>query len=184
MLLLEAVNLILRALGEHPVTTVDTRHPTVQLALSELDARRRIILLHGYWFNHWRCTLSPDISGYIYIPTGTMSFQADESNRFVILGSKLYDTLNDTDVITNSVSGTRSIDVAFEDMPVQARVVVANQAAIKAYGVDIGLDSNAQMYQAEAQEALDLLNAEHSRQRNFSSRQRLSWRKYERTLWG
>lgn len=181
---LEAVNLILRALGEHPVTTVDTRHPTVQLALAELNARRRVILLHGYWFNHWHITLTPDISGYVYIPSGMLSFQADEPNRYVIIGDRLYDTLNQTYTITYALSGQSTVDISFEDMPVQARVVVANQAAIKAYGVDIGLDANAQTYQAETQEALDLLNAEHSRQRAFSSRSRRNWRRYQGSLWG
>lgn len=181
---LEAVNLILRALGEHPVTTVDTRHPTVQLALAELNARRMVILLHGYWFNHWNVTLTPDISGFVYVPTGMLAFQSDDPNRYIIRGDKLYDTQNQTYAITTDLYGQSTVDVAFEDMPVQARIVVANQAAIKAYGVDIGLDANAQTYQAEAQEALDLLNAEHSRQRAFSSRSRRSWRRYQGSLWG
>ena len=57
MKLLDAVNTVLPYLGEHPVTDIDTAHPTVDLIVAAINRHREAFLSEGWWFNEGTVTV-------------------------------------------------------------------------------------------------------------------------------
>ena len=63
MKLLDAVNLILPKLGEHRVTSVDNKHPTLAIILPEIENELKKLLARGWWFNEFDYKAYPDSEG-------------------------------------------------------------------------------------------------------------------------
>lgn len=176
MNLLDAVNLMLEAVGEHPVSSADIRHPTVSKARKLLTQTRQQLLIQGYWFNTANRTLVPDVSGIIGLPVTILSLRPTTNLQVAVRGERLYNTIDDTYQFTMPIECEIISDMEFEDMPFNARYAVANRAAIQLYGSDIGLDSNVGVYQENAAQAMVSLDAEHVKQRRYSAQNRASWR--------
>lgn len=68
MKLLDAVNTVLPYLGEHPVTDLDTAHPTVDLILAAIERQRSSLLAEGWWFNERTLTLPVNTAGRLMHP--------------------------------------------------------------------------------------------------------------------
>ena len=180
MQLLDAINLMLEAVGEHPVTAADTRHPTVAKARTILVQQRQQILSQGYWFNTFPATLTPDILGEIGIPSDTLALTPMENIRVAIRGDKLYNGENLSFKFDSAVVCEVFKDIEYEDLPISARIAIANKSAIQLYSVDIGVDANAAIYEQNAKLAMAQLDAEHVRQRKFTARSRASWGRLQR----
>lgn len=174
---LEAVNLVLRALSEHTVSSVEVRHPSVTLALDNLNISREEILSEGWWFNTRTATLSPQVDGRIKMPTGTLSF-VPSNDIGVVSDGYIYDTVNETFVFTAPVTGVLVADVTFQNLPPPAQRYVAYSAAIYSYMSDVG-DKIPPQLQAGLSLAMSQLSAGHGRQRRFSARNRRAWQRYE-----
>ena len=48
---LEAVNMLLRAIGSSPIVNIDVRHPDAANAIASLDRIRKRMQRRGWWFN-------------------------------------------------------------------------------------------------------------------------------------
>ena len=69
-----AVNTILPYLGEHVVTSLDSRSPTVALILAGLEQHSTSMFAEGYWFNTQETTVQPNSDGIIYTPENMLAF--------------------------------------------------------------------------------------------------------------
>src|SRR5690554_489918 len=78
MQILQAVNWILPKLGEHPVTNLNPKHPTLAIILPSLERLTDNVLRRGWWFNVYRTTIYPDSEGYAFVPQPTLEFLPDE----------------------------------------------------------------------------------------------------------
>jgi hypothetical protein len=174
---LEAVNLILRALSEHTVSSVEIRHPSVTLALDKLEMARQEVLSDGWWFNNIRVTLNKDVNGKVSFPSGALAFVPDRY-ECITRGGYLYNTTTQTFVFTEDVPGLITYDLDWDDLPNPAQRMVAYQAAIAAYSEDVGGQAP-QSITVGYSLAQQQLQSGHIRQRRFNARSRPAWWRYE-----
>lgn len=178
---LDAVNHVLRALGEPPLNSLDTQYPTLDLILPALEQNRIDLLTEGWWFNVLeRSTLSPDPSGVVFVPADTLDFYPDDP-AYVFAGT--YISLKDGETnIGRSVRGRRIVDREFDRLPQAARTYIANAAIMDVYISDVGVDTIAQAASEQAHESYQVLGGMHTRQRKFSMRQSPSVQEWRRML--
>ncbi len=168
MKLLDAVNLILPKLGEHPVTSLTIKHPTLAIILPEVEQELKSLLLRGWWFNQFKYTAMPDVDGRIALGTDTLAF-VPERTYASVRGVELFNTDTMSYTWTESVPGVLTVRVDFEKLPESAANVVWYNALINAYTTDIGMANDLQIWQTRAASAHSDLLAEHLRNRKFSS---------------
>lgn len=128
---LEALNLLLRAIGSSPVVTLDTDHPDASNAKTTLDRMRKQSQLTGWWFNiDYNVSMIPDpTTGEIHI-TPAMSKVVMEDRYVVKRGNKLYNKYHQTYVFGSTQTATRVQYITpWEDMPTSLQLYTAYIAA-------------------------------------------------------
>jgi hypothetical protein len=134
---LEAVNLMLRAIGQSGVaslTAADT-NTDAEAALTQLRDTSRQFQMEGWEFNTegtyqepW--IIEPDTEGNINLPYECLSVDAvDCTERVSQRGSKLYNLDKRTFAFSDPVKLTLVVALAYEDMPVAAREYIRVKAA-------------------------------------------------------
>lgn len=135
---LDAVNRILRASGEYPVSTLTvTGSNDVVLAVQTLDEVAIQCQLTGLNCNTIIKTVLPDSSGKIYIPDNTLAIdtvETDFSRNLVQRGrtpTYLFDVDNNTDVfeIGKEVYVKISVALGFEELPTAEQFEITDTAA-------------------------------------------------------
>jgi len=134
---LEAINSMLDAAGESPVSTLATSGlADVAECKLVLDQVLRSTLEMGWTFNRetdW--DLVPDASGFINLPTNTLSFDVEKGSSkstsadTVQRGLRLYDRKNHTYVFTETLTGEIVLLLIWEDLPQAARSFIMIRAA-------------------------------------------------------
>lgn len=172
MTLLEAINLILPKLGEHRVTRVDIKHPTIAIIVPEVENTLRSVLLKGWWFNEFEYTGIPDSEGLITLGADALTFTPLPSEEFCVLrDGKLYRPKNLDYTWDASITGIVKQYVPFDSLPESAQQHVFYAALVDALATDIGVTQEFQLWAGHAQSAYGDLLAEHIRQRKYSTRQ-------------
>lgn len=148
---LYAINMILPALGEKPVTSLESRNPTVQIALNALDVAVREMLSRGWFFNRFRVKLYPDPDGTIVLPEGCIGWYEHTRHGSVQKGDKLFNTKTLSDKFPNVpyVEGTVRLSRTFEELPSQFQFYTVYKARDKAYKDDLGMDEVVQEWRME-----------------------------------
>ena len=136
---LSAVNSILGAIGQSPVTSLNFTNPEISFIYNILTEVNKDVQNEGWHFNtenHKKVTLSAD--GNITVPTNTLRYDfhnglSNKSYDTVIRDGKLYDLVNHTDTWTK---GDYYIDVvtlyAFEKLPNPFQRYITYRAAVRA----------------------------------------------------
>lgn len=122
MIILDAVNICLRYLGEMPVPStvdidsLDELHEA-KIVRNNLVQVSREIQAKGWWFNREPWTFLPDsATGKIAVPTTVLSVRG--TNTSVInRGATLYSLTNTSYVFTEAVDCVVVWEVEFEDLP-------------------------------------------------------------------
>lgn len=180
--LLEAVNLILPKLGEHPVTSVTSRSPTMAVVLPIIERNLRETLQPGWWFNTHRLTLHPDPeTGEIGVSNDVLSFVADHEICSV-RKNKLHDSTNNTYAWHRAVPGVLISLVPFDELPETAASLVFAASAVEACVTDIGMTDEVRMWTAQAAEAEARMKSEHLRNMRFSTTKSRRYKTYRRAL--
>ena len=103
---LPAINQILMACGQAPVTTLDETNPDVAIAYQTLLEVSREVQSEGWTFNtepHYEMT--PDVNNEILIPNNVLQIDLSQSNagdkHVIRRGGKLYDKEHHTDQWTD-----------------------------------------------------------------------------------
>ena len=135
---LEAVNDMLLAIGQAPVNALDsTGIKDVAIASGMLDRVNREVQAEGWWFNTDRdVELSPDVNGFILIPTDALSVDAEDPTVCVVVrvdpndgAMKLWDLTNQTWTFDNPVKCKIIRLYDFEEIPEAARNYIKARAA-------------------------------------------------------
>lgn len=172
MILLDAINLILPKLGEHRVTRVDIKHPTIAIIVPEVENTLRALLLKGWWFNEFKYTGIPDQEGFITLGTDALTFTPLVNEEFCVLrDGRLYRPESLDYTWDKSVTGIVKQYVPFDSLPESAQQHVFYAALVDALATDIGVTQELGLWQGHAQAAYGDLLAEHIRQRRYSTRQ-------------
>lgn len=169
MELLLAVNRILPALGEHPVTSLTIKHPTLAIVLPKIQNKLEDLCMQGYWFNTFDITLYPDSEGGIALPTDTLAFIPDSENA-IQRGRALYNGTTQTFFWAAPVKGSIITSIPFNELPESMAAYVFYSALVISYVTDLGLEKDVQLWQAEAQAAERRVMSEHLRNRKYTTR--------------
>ena len=154
---LSAVNSILGAIGQSPLTTLNFDNPEVAMIYNLLRDANVDTQAEGWHFNtekHVRFT--PDANGNIAIGNDILSMdlhnnQARRTFDLVRRNGKLYDKIDHTDIFTSDIDLDIVRLYAFEDLPTvfrrfivyrasrqAATQLVANPALVRLLGVQEG----------------------------------------------
>lgn len=169
---LDAVNIVLRNLGENPLASLEVQYPTLDIVLPALDEALVEILAEGWWFNtRYRITLSPDINGEVPVPAGTLAFYP-EDNSITFEGTRLIDKDTGSPVLNKQVNGKLVSYIEFVDVPTFAQYAITYKAAYQVYTSDSGEDSTSQSILQRALGYYQQLSAQHTRSQNFNSKRK------------
>lgn len=185
MLLLDAVNEILPKLGEHPVTSLDSKSPTLGVILPEIDAQIDQICQNGWWFNTFEVDMFPNSEGQIDVPEDTLSFISNPDGPVIVQRGELFfraDTRSYT--FTDKISGRLIQRVGFEDLPPSVARFAMYSALVIIYLTDIGLEQVVSSWSAQANIAQALMEQEHLRQRQFTIKKSRRYQKLRRAMRG
>lgn len=179
--LLTAVNRILPVLGEHPVTSVDAKHPTLGTLLPKVETKIEDITLPGYWFNTFDYTFYPDPMGGIAIPGDVLSF-VPENAAAIVRGKRLFNPLTMTYVFPAAVTGRLITRVPFEELPESVASLVWYSTLVDAYITDIGLEPSVREWQRQAADAERRVVSEHLRNMRYSTTKTARFARYKNAL--
>lgn len=159
MTLLEALNAVLRSVGESPVQNITTNHPEQRAILAELENQNKRRQSRGWWFNQYIADL-PSAT----LPVGTVAVRPENlSLDYYVQNGQMYNRRTGSPVTgaTPDVEVQRLVD--FIDLPAEFAdyVVVATSLA---YGTNFDEDElHLQALQAQLQDAEVLVHRMHIR---------------------
>lgn len=185
MLLLDAVNICLTAIGEARVTSTDTRHPSVDLILQTLAEKQRLLLERGWWFNIGYETMYPDTLNHVPYPADSLAVKSmDGYTIYSKRGGYLYNNTSNTAFFTGPVNIQVTDNLDFEDLPESVATVITYRAARAVYVGDLGNDSSVSDLVQNEQTAMLLVEEQHLRNMKHTTRRRRQWSKYQNSLSG
>lgn len=131
---LDAVNIILSASGENPVSALNNTTADAANADSILEEVLRDVQSVGFHFNTENdFPLTPDNDGKIILPSNVAKVDVDSWEfpdvDVVQRGSNLYDKVSHSFVFTKPLKAEVVFILPFEDLPEQARRYIAVRAA-------------------------------------------------------
>lgn len=151
---LEAVNTLLRAIGESPVSILSGDVGVdVVTARAELAAVSKAVQTEGWLFNtEHDYPLSRDMDGKIYVPANALVVDV-KSRRYanvdpVLRGQQLYDRANHTYVFTANIEAKIIFGLEFNMLPESARHYITYRAARKYQDNSLG-SSDLHRYNSE-----------------------------------
>ena len=135
---LSAVNSILGAIGQSPVTTINYENPEISFIYNILTEVNKDVQNEGWHFNtEYHVKVTPDANKNITLPVKTLRYDFyDEGNNktrdVVVRDGKLYDLVDHT----NEFTGDAYLDVvtlyAFSDLPNPFQRYITYRAASRA----------------------------------------------------
>ena len=134
---LEAVNMMLRKIGEMPVNTlVDAGYSEVSIALEILEQTNRDVQANGLSFNtDIEFDLVPDGNNFVYVPSNMLKllnvYDFDITVRGDGAGNKrLYNKVDHTYEFTSNVTVDLTLELDFEDVEFIYQHYIALKAAL------------------------------------------------------
>ena len=147
---LEALNLLLRAIGSDPVNSVSTQQPDEANALDTLNRYRKKAQKRGWWFNIQYKVVFQVVGGEIRIPKEYTTVVFDDTT-LVKRGTRLFDKVNNTYQMTENKTAARTIyTTVWDEMPTSMQEYVAYVAAASFIRDDIEDSQKSQEFQVEA----------------------------------
>ena len=159
---LEAVNIMLSAIGETPVNSLTSGLVEAELAETILGQVSRTVQTAGWSFNKdTGVILSADTNGEINLPTNALSADSvyeSNGNNLVQRGTKMWDRKNLTFVINKAVKADLVYELAFTDIPPMARSYITVRAARIFQDRIVGADTLHGLQKIDEDQALIALN--------------------------
>ena len=136
---LSAVNSILGAIGQSPVTTLNYENPEVSFIYNILTEVNKDVQNEGWHFNtEYHIEARPeDVTKYITIPNNVLRYDItnglkDKSRDVVTRNGRLYDLVNHTDEFTETLYLDLVTLYSFEDLPNVFQRYITYRAAVRA----------------------------------------------------
>lgn len=159
---LDVLNHLLGVIGETPVSSDQSNHPSVLSAMVQINRVSKELQSRGWWFNtEYDLVLQPNEAGHIIIPAGTL-FVAPIApfSRLTRRGGKLYDPERHTFVIGQAVTVNVVVQLDIEDLPETAALYVQHKAAYDFYVNDDGDETKSNRLEKQANTAWGFLRAD------------------------
>lgn len=157
---LDAVNALLTAVGEYPITNLLDDVAEAQIAISVLDEVSREVQSRGWsWNTRRKATLTPNTNNEIVIPSNVTrvdpvdTYGNQLAKRFTIRNGTLYDMVNFTSTFEDVCYGDMVYLWDFDDLPEEARRFITLDAQQRYMNRVVGADSDMAQVQAQASRA-------------------------------
>ena len=133
---LEAINILLAAIGTAPVNNIDTANTDAVMAKNYINNARKEIQTEKWYFNtEDNYLLTPDIHNEIPLPPNIINIDSigrfGENTNLIPRGKKLYDRLNHTYKIPNPVTANILLCLEIDELPETAVQYIIAKAARK-----------------------------------------------------
>ena len=169
---LEAINEMLRAIGEAPVSAIDTGNSDVTTALDLLRSHSRRVQALGWHFNTEReYIITPDGNGYLNVPSNALKIDSTSYSSSIDViqrGDKLYDKYNKTFVFTEPLKVDMVVGLDWSELPESARAYIVALAGLEFVDTDIGSDTRHQFTSSRVNNARLLLESEETDNGDFN----------------
>ena len=136
---LSAVNSILGAIGQSPVTTLNYENPEIGFIYNILTEVNKDVQNEGWVFNvEYNVEKAPEATTkYITIPSNVLRYDlhedsVDRSKNLVRRNGRLWDTINQTYEFDNSVFLDITWLWTFEDLPSAFKRYIISRASVRA----------------------------------------------------
>ena len=136
---LSAVNSILGAIGQSPVTSLNFTNPEVSFIYNILTEVNKDVQNEGWHFNtEYHVKVSPDpTTKHITLPAQTLRYTMheglpDKTKDLVVRDGKLYDLVDHTNEFTGDIYLDAVSLYAFEDLPNVFQRYITYRAAVRA----------------------------------------------------
>jgi hypothetical protein len=159
---LDAVNQILGAVGQAPVTTLNDTNPDVAIAYDTLQEVNREVQAEGWGFNtETEYPFTPNTGGEILIPSNVLlldlsDLYENKGYQVVRRNGKLYNKIDHTFTWTSTLKCDVVWLFDFVDLPLPARDYIVARASVQASSKMVGDPAIFQMLQQK--EALSRAN--------------------------
>lgn len=166
---LEALNLLLRAIGSDPVNSVSTQQPDAANALDTLNRYRKKAQKRGWWFNIQYQVMFQVAAGEIRIPKEYTTVVFDDP-ALIKRGTRLFDKVNNTYQMTsNKIAARTTYTTVWEEMPVSMQEYVTYLAAASFVRDEIEDSAKSKEFQLEAGISMMDLKKEDLEQGQYNS---------------
>ena len=133
---LDAINILLAAIGTSPVNNVDTVNTDAVMAKNYIHNALKEIQTEKWYFNtEDNYQLIPDINNEIHLADNIINIDSigrfGENTNLIPRGKKLYDRLNHTYKIQNPITANIILCLEFDELPETAIQYVIAKAARK-----------------------------------------------------
>lgn len=132
---LEAINRMLACIDHQPINTLEgTKSAFTVSAISLLDSETQRVQLRSFDFNTEEdYPLIPDVEGFIKIPDNMVKVEVHQIylNRYVVRDKKIYDKLNHTFNIRETLRASVTFSFKFEELPEVFQRFITMSAAYK-----------------------------------------------------
>ena len=136
---LSAVNSILGAIGQSPVTTLNYENPEIGFIYNILTEVNKDVQNEGWIFNtEYNVEKSPEATTkYITIPSNVLRYDLHEDNIYrtkniVRRNGRLWDTINQTDEFDSNLHLDITWLWPFEDLPSAFKRYIISRASVRA----------------------------------------------------
>ena len=135
---LSAVNSILGAIGQSPITTLNFTNPEISFIYNILNEVNKDVQNEGWHFNtENHIKISPDANKHVTIPANTLRYDihdglSNKTKDVVTRNGRLYDLVNHTDEFDNDVYIDSVTLYSFTDLPNVFQRYITYRAAVRA----------------------------------------------------
>ena len=135
---LSAVNSILGAIGQSPVTTLNFDNPETSFIYNILTEVNKDVQNEGWHFNtEYHVKTSPDVNKHITLPANTLRYDLNQGLRdktmdLVVRNGRLYDLANHTDEFSGEIFLDLTTLYLFEDLPNVFQRYITYRSAVRA----------------------------------------------------
>lgn len=133
---LDAINILLAAIGTAPVNNIDTANTDAVMAKNYIHNALKEIQTEKWYFNtEDNYQLIPDINNEIHLADNIINIDSigrfGENTNLIPRGKKLYDRLNHTYKIQNPITANIILCLEFDELPETAIQYIIAKAARK-----------------------------------------------------
>ena len=170
MQLLDAVNYVLPKLGEHQVTSLDARSPTLRILLQLFDAHRLAVLNRGWWFNQGTHTLPLNPASEIDVPVNTLSISVPTEPNIGHFDGRLFNAGTQSFKFDKAVEAMLIVDVQWDALPYAVQEWVKYEVLLDQLVTDQGLTQEYNVWADKRTLAERQVLAEHLRVKQYSAK--------------
>lgn len=164
----DIIDIMLSVVGESGVSSTLTTHPSVQTALHIFNTENVAFQGRGWWFNtEYQLTLVSESDGKVVVPKDTLDLRLSgvenlsslQKVRYVRRGGFLYDAIDHTYIINDSIDVDLVMQLDVQDMPSVAAVYLMRKCAEEMYIDDDGDTFKSEKLESKRREAWQALKA-------------------------